>query len=106
MSSTQLITFDPARAPSFQAAAKGLLTNSQLRKNVRHATGVIQTKRANVVAEMPDWQELRESARQIKQHTLENLDHYLVEFERNCTAAGGQVTGRAMRRRRGRLRSS
>ena len=88
---TQLITFDPARAPSFQVAAKGLLTDSQLRKNVRHATGVIQTKRANVVAEMPDWQELRESARQIKQHTLENLDHYLIEFERNCTAAGGQV---------------
>ena len=91
MSSSQLITFDPARAPSFQVAAKGLLTDSQLRKNVRHATGVIQTKRANVVAEMPDWQELRESARQIKQHTLENLDHYLVEFERNCEAAGGQV---------------
>jgi L-lactate dehydrogenase complex protein LldF len=88
---SSVITFDPARTPSFQVAAKGLLTDSQLRKNVRHATNVIQTKRGIVVGEMPDWQELRESGRQIKQHTLEHLDYYLEQFERNCTAAGGVV---------------
>ncbi len=86
-----LITFDPARVPSFQVAAKDLLTDTQLRKNVRHATGVIQNKRRVVVDEMPDWQELRESGRQIKQHTLAHLDFYLEQFERNCTAAGGTV---------------
>jgi L-lactate dehydrogenase complex protein LldF len=86
-----LITFDPARVPTFQVAAKGLLNDTQLRKNVRHATDVIQAKRRLVVDEMPDWQQLRESGRQIKQHTLAHLDHYLQQFEANCTAAGGQV---------------
>jgi L-lactate dehydrogenase complex protein LldF len=86
-----LITFDPARVPTFQVAAKSLLTDTQLRKNVRHATTVIQNKRAIVVDEMPDWQQLRESGRQIKDHTLRHLDHYLQQFEANCTAAGGTV---------------
>ena len=72
-------------------AAKTALGDAQLRKNVRHATDVIQAKRARVVGEMPDWQELREAGKQIRQHTMENLDFYLEEFEANCTRAGGVV---------------
>ena len=87
----QLITFDPTRAPAFQVAARGLLADTQLRKNVRHATDVIQNKRRIVVDEMPDWQHLRESGRRIKEHTLQHLAFYLEQFERNCTAAGGTV---------------
>ena len=82
---------DPTTAPKFQVAAKALMGDSQLRKNVRHATKVIQTKRAKVVAEMPDWQELRESGKEIRRHTMRHLDFYLEQFERNCTAAGGHV---------------
>ena len=82
---------DPTTAPKFQVAAKALMGDSQLRKNVRHATNVIQAKRARVVQEMPDWQELRESGKQIRQHTMRHLDFYLEMFERNCTAAGGVV---------------
>jgi L-lactate dehydrogenase complex protein LldF len=82
---------DPTTAPKFQVAAKALMGDSQLRKNVRHATKVIQTKRAKVVAEMPDWQDLRETGKQIRQHTMRHLDFYLEQFERNCTAAGGHV---------------
>jgi L-lactate dehydrogenase complex protein LldF len=65
---------DAADAPSFPDAARTLLGNAQLRKNVRHATEVIRNKRAGVVGEMPDWQDLREAARQIKGHTLRHLD--------------------------------
>jgi L-lactate dehydrogenase complex protein LldF len=65
--------------------------DSQLRKNVRHATDVIQNKRAIVVGEMPDWQELRESGRRLREHTMQHLDFYLEQFERNFTAAGGMV---------------
>lgn len=65
--------------------------DAQLRKNVRHATDVIQAKRARVVGEMPDWQALRETGKQIRQHTMENLDFYLEEFDANCTRAGGVV---------------
>src|ERR1700728_3329381 len=82
---------DPTRAPTFPMAAKTALGDAQLRRNVRHATDVIQAKRARVVGEMPDWQDLRESGKQIRQHTMENLDFYLEEFEANCTLAGGVV---------------
>jgi len=88
MSGTAL---DPRTAPTFPMAAKAMLGDTQLRKNVRHATDVIQAKRARVVGEMPDWQELREAGRQIRQHTMEHLDFYLEEFEANCTRAGGVV---------------
>jgi L-lactate dehydrogenase complex protein LldF len=82
---------DPKTAPAFPMAAKTALGDAQLRKNVRHATDVIQAKRARVVGEMPDWQDLREAGKQIRQHTMENLDFYLEEFEANCTRAGGVV---------------
>jgi L-lactate dehydrogenase complex protein LldF len=82
---------EAANAPAFPAAADKALGNTQLRHNVRHATDVIRGKRARVVGEMPDWQALRESARQIKQHTLRHLDFYLARFEENCTRAGGHV---------------
>lgn len=72
-------------------AAKAALGDTQMRKNVRHATDVIQSKRARVVAEMPDWQQLREAGKQIRQHTMEHLDFYLEQFEENCTRAGGVV---------------
>lgn len=82
---------DPKTSPIFPVAARATLEDTQLRKNVRHATEVIQNKRARVVGEMPDWQELRESGRQIREHAMANLDFYLEEFERNCIRVGGQV---------------
>lgn len=82
---------DPRTAPKFQVAAKELLGDSQIRKNVRHATNVIRNKRADRVKEMPDWQQLRESGKQIRRHTMRHLDFYLEQFERNLTAAGGHV---------------
>ncbi len=82
---------EAARAPSFPVAAKGLIGNEQLRRNVRHATGVIRRKRAAVVNEVPDWQQLRDSAKAIKDHTMRHLGEYLARFEANCTEAGGVV---------------
>ena len=82
---------ESAEAATFPKAAKKLLQNTQLRRNVRRATDTIRGKRAKVVDEMPDWQALRTAAQQVKKRTLRNLDSYLVEFEKNCTAAGGKV---------------
>ena len=75
----------------FPEAARDLLQNSQTRKNVQHATNVIQAKRNKVVAELPDWEDLREAGAQVRAHTLRHLDHYLAQFEENCTKAGGHV---------------
>jgi len=82
---------DAADAPKFQTAAKKLVGDTQVRYNVKRATGVIRKKRAKVVDEMPDWEQLRESGHQIKQHVLRHLDFYLEQFETACTAAGGTV---------------
>src|SRR5580658_4607529 len=75
----------------FPEAAREVLQNAQTRKNVKHATNVIQGKRNKVVAEMPDWEDLREAGSQVKAHTLRHLDYYLTQFEANCTRAGGHV---------------
>ncbi len=88
MSATAL---DPKTASPFPIAAHVSMGDPQMRRNVRHATNVIQNKRARVVAEMPDWQQLREAGKQIRRHTMRHLDFYLQQFERNCTAAGGVV---------------
>lgn len=80
-----------AEAADFPVAAKELLKNTQLRRNVRHATDVIRNKRGRMVDETADWEELREAGRAIKEHTLRNLDVYLEQFEQNCLSAGGQV---------------
>ncbi len=82
---------DPRTAPAFPVAARGVLEDAQLRKNVRHATTVIQNKRAKVVGELPDWEQLREAGKALREHTLRYLDAYLEQFEENCTRAGGVV---------------
>jgi L-lactate dehydrogenase complex protein LldF len=78
-------------APEFPQAARTLLANEQVRRNVRRATDIIRNKRARVVAEMPDWEDLRNAARAIKRQVLTNLDGYLEQFESACISAGGQV---------------
>src|SRR5579864_3672954 len=82
---------DPAVAPPFPEAALPVLRNPQLRKNVAHAIDVIQAKRAKLVTEKTDWQELRAAGAAIRDHALENLGTYLEQFEARCTAAGGRV---------------
>jgi L-lactate dehydrogenase complex protein LldF len=75
----------------FPAAAREALGNEQLRRNLRVATYTIRAKRAAVVAERPDWEELREAGRAIKERVLRHLDDYLVEFEQAVERAGGSV---------------
>jgi L-lactate dehydrogenase complex protein LldF len=76
---------------SFPIAAREALADSQLRHNLRNATTTIRDKRARVVAELPDWEELREAGRAIKADALRNLETYLVQFEAAVQAAGGEV---------------
>jgi L-lactate dehydrogenase complex protein LldF len=82
---------DPTIAPPFPEAVLPVLRNPQLRKNVAHAIDVIQAKRARLVKEKADWQELRAAGAAIRDHALANLGAYLEQFEERCTAAGGTV---------------
>jgi L-lactate dehydrogenase complex protein LldF len=75
----------------FPEAARTALANGQLRRNLGEATRAIRAKRARVVAEVPDWEALRDAGSALKADVLANLDRYLLEFEERVTAAGGQV---------------
>ena len=75
----------------FPVAARRELANEQLRANLANATGTIRAKRARVVAELDDWEELREAGRAIKADVLARLDEYLLQFEAAATAAGARV---------------
>jgi len=81
------------RAPTepFPVAARRELANGRLRANLRHATDTIRAKRARAVAELPDWEELREAGKAIKADVLANLGDYLLQFEAAVEAAGGRV---------------
>jgi L-lactate dehydrogenase complex protein LldF len=78
-------------AEPFPVAARRALADSQLRRNLGKATGTIRAKRAAVVAELPDWEELREAGRAIKAATMADLDSYLEQLEDRITARGGTV---------------
>jgi L-lactate dehydrogenase complex protein LldF len=80
-----------APAVPFPKAAPEALANDQLRANIRLATTTIRAKRAAVVSELADWQELREAGRAIKEHTLRRLDEVLLELEQSVARAGGTV---------------
>ena len=76
---------------TFPQAAHVELRNTQLRRNLGHATRTIRAKRAAVVDELDNWQQLREAGAAIKRDVMANLDTYLVEFERAATEAGATV---------------
>ncbi len=82
---------DAAVHPPFPEAARAALADSQLRHNLAHATNTIRAKRAEAVGEVPDWEELREAGRALKERVLRHLDHYLIELEASVQRAGGVV---------------
>ncbi len=77
--------------PPFPVAARAALADTQLRRNLAHATGTIRDKRAAVVAEVDDWESLRHRAAAIKDDTLAHLDEHLLTLEAALTAAGATV---------------
>jgi L-lactate dehydrogenase complex protein LldF len=78
-------------ARPFPQAARTGLADRQLRANLRMATRTIRDKRLRVVAERPDWEELRAAGAALKDDVLARLPELLVQFERAATAAGATV---------------
>ncbi len=77
--------------PPFPANAKHAVNDAQLRRNIRKAATTIRQRRASVVGEMSDWQQLRAAGAAIKDEVLLHLDHYLEQFEAAATRRGAQV---------------
>lgn len=51
----------------------------------------IREKRDKAAKQLPEWEQLRERASQIKNNVLSNLHEYLLEFERNAIANGVEI---------------
>ena len=75
----------------FPQAARAALADTQLRRNLGHATSTIRAKRAAVVAEVDDWQQLRAAGSALKAATMARLPELLEQLEANVTARGGAV---------------
>jgi L-lactate dehydrogenase complex protein LldF len=77
--------------PAFPAAARTALADEQLRANLGRATGTIRDKRLRAIAELPDWEALRQAGAAIKDDVLVRLPALLADLEVKVTAAGGTV---------------
>lgn len=82
---------DQLNTPTFEESAKAYLSDTQLRRNIGHATHTIRDKRQIVVDEMPDWEVLREAGNKLKRRVMRHLDDYLLQLEESVQQAGGHV---------------
>ena len=70
-----------------QEAAKFVANDERMHWHDK-ALWFVREKRDVASKSIPEWEELREMASEIKTHTLSKLDYYLEEFEKNATEKG------------------
>jgi L-lactate dehydrogenase complex protein LldF len=84
----------PVRWPGaqpFPQAAAVQLGKAEQRATLERVTHQIRAKRAAVVAERDDWEDLRRAGERIKDRTLRHLDSYLEQAEQALVRAGAIV---------------
>jgi len=85
----------PHSAPQchdFQRGAKKALDDERLQTLLdRTLENGFQKKRLQGMSRLPEYDQLRDKARDLKDHVLDHLDMYLARFEAEVTRAGGQV---------------
>ena len=78
-------------AHDFPARARSALNNPDLARALARARTGFVDRRLAVVETLPEFQALRRTAREIKEHTLHHLDWYLERFEARVREYGGHV---------------
>jgi L-lactate dehydrogenase complex protein LldF len=78
-------------ATPFRERAAGALTDAFLRQALTVATTRFIDLRREAFATFPEGEALRDRARQIKEATLQRLDHYLEQLIDNVERLGGRV---------------
>jgi len=76
---------------AFKENAKVALADPQLQKALVNLRAGFIEKRLKAVDALPEFDALRDSARDIKNHTLAHLDLYLEAYEDKLHAAGGEL---------------
>jgi L-lactate dehydrogenase complex protein LldF len=80
-----------ATSPRFKENAKAALADPELQNALKFVEVNFIARRREVADKLPEFDALRDAARDIKNHTLAHLDLYLEAYEQKVTAAGGQV---------------
>ncbi|MFC1456657.1 LutB/LldF family L-lactate oxidation iron-sulfur protein [Microvirga arabica] len=78
-------------SPQFKQNAARALNDDQLQKALGNVKQGFIDKRQMAADKLPEFEALRDSARDIKNHTLEHLDLYLEAYEEKVKASGGHV---------------
>jgi L-lactate dehydrogenase complex protein LldF len=78
-------------SPAFKENAARALADTGLQKALARTKPQFHGKRAKAVAGLPEFEQLRDIGRNIKNHTLANLDFYLERYAENVERAGGVV---------------
>lgn len=79
------------RSHLFSQRVPSALADDDLKAAMAKAHFGFVGKRAEAVAQLPEFESYRELGRQIKNHVLENLDFYLEQYEQQVLSNGGQV---------------
>ncbi len=80
-----------ATSSAFKENAHRALGDAGLQRALARSGSSFIARRAAAVANLPEFEQLRDTARDIKNHTLANLDFYLEAYEAKVLASGGQV---------------
>jgi L-lactate dehydrogenase complex protein LldF len=76
---------------NFKDNARQALADPQLQRALGHVKSGFIGRRQAAADRLPEFEELRDAARDIKDHTLAHLDLYLDRYETAVRAAGGHV---------------
>lgn len=76
---------------NFEKESAKALDNQNLQEALTNTTNRFRTARSNNVLESNNWEQLRQVAHNIKEHTINNIHNYLILLENNIIQAGGQV---------------
>lgn len=76
---------------AFKSKAHDALADAGLQKALAFTRPAFPSRRAAAAAKLPEFERLRDIAREIKNHTLANLDFYLETWSQNVERAGGHV---------------
>ena len=76
---------------NFRAGAARALADEPLQQELAKFSRGFQVRRVEAASRLPEFEALRDRARDIKNHCLAHLDFYLERFEENCRTAGGHV---------------
>ena len=77
-------------SPQFKDNARAALADTQLQRALSKGLGFVERRRL-AAERLPEFDALRDAARDIKNHTLAHLDLYLEAYEARVTAAGGKL---------------